>query len=358
MTPAEMSARLDEIVSSIGAVDVDSANAARSRIDSLTKPVGSLGVLEDVAVRLAGIQGTERPAVDEKSVIVMAADHGVAKHGVSAYPSEVTVQMISNFLAGGAAINVLARQAGARISVVDMGVASELPDHPNLIRRNIAAGTNDFTTGPAMTRREANQAVLAGAEIAMNESESGASLIVAGDMGIGNTTSATAIICGIARLPASRIVGPGTGLDEAAIRRKAVIIDDALRDLEVVPTDAFDVVSKVGGFEIAGIAGLFLGAAATRTAIVADGLISTAGALVANTLAPAAAAFMFAGHRSSEPAQAVALERMELRPLLDLEMRLGEGTGAALATVILEAACRICSEMATFEEARVSKRLP
>lgn len=182
-------------------------------------------------------------------------------------------------------------------------------------------------------------------------------MIVAGDMGIGNTTSATAIICGIASVPASRIVGPGTGLDEAAIRRKASVIDDALRDLEVVPTDAFDVVSKVGGFEIAGIAGLFLGAAATRTAIVADGLISTAGTLVAHTLTPATAAFIFAGHRSSEPPQAVALERMELRPLLDLEMRLGEGTGATLATVILEAACRICSEMATFEEARVSKRL-
>ena len=264
--------------------------------------------------------------------------------------------MVMNFLNGGAAINVLAAQAGARISVIDMGVVADLPNHPDLVDRKIAKGTADLASGPAMSRAEALESVLAGSRQAMLEVEAGVDLLVAGDMGIGNSTSATAIISGISGAPAAGMTGPGTGLNEADVRRKAALIEDSMRRLRPDPEDPLDVLSKVGGFEIGGIAGLCLGAAARRTAIVVDGVISAAGALLAATMAPSCVEYMFAGHRSVEPAQAIALERLGLKPILDLEMRLGEGTGAVLASMVLEAACRICSRMATFEEAQVSKR--
>jgi nicotinate-nucleotide--dimethylbenzimidazole phosphoribosyltransferase len=328
--------------------------AARERQNSLTKPPGSLGRLEALSIQLAGITGRERPLFPQKAVIVMAGDHGVVAEGVSAYPAEVTPQMVLNFLHGGAAINVLARAAGARVVIADLGVAAELPDHPGLIKRKVAFGTQNMAVGPAMTRAQAKAALQAGMDIVLAEIEKGLDLVAIGDMGIGNTTPATAITAVFTRLPVAQLTGRGTGVDDAGLVRKIAVIEKALAVNQPDPNDAMDVLVKVGGLEIAGLAGVVLGAAARRVPVVIDGFISSAAALVAVELVPAVKPYLIGSHESVEIGHQAILRRLGIRPLFNLDLRLGEGTGAALAFPMIEAAARILDEMATFAEAGVS----
>ena len=344
------------ILPSIPPLDLNAQAVARARQASLTKPLGSLGRLEDLSVQLAAITGRPRPSVARKAVIIMAGDHGVAAEGVSAYPAEVTSQMVLNFLHGGAAINVLARQADARIIVVDVGVAADLPPWPGLEQRKVARGTQNMARGPAMTCAQAEAALCVGLEVAQAEIARGVEVVATGDMGIGNTTPSAAIVAALTGRPAAQVTGRGTGLDDAALARKAAIVERALAVNQPDPKDALDVVSKVGGLEIAGLAGVIIGAAAGRVPVVIDGFISGAAALVAAGLKPEVKPYLIAAHRSVEIGHAVALEYLGLRPLLELELRLGEGTGAALAFHLLEASVRLLNEMATFADAGVSEK--
>jgi nicotinate-nucleotide--dimethylbenzimidazole phosphoribosyltransferase len=338
----------------IPAIDAAAQEAARARHALLTKPPGSLGRLEELGVQLAGIFANPRPSVARKVVFVMAGDHGVAVEGVSAYPSQVTVQMVHNFLSGGAAINVLARQAGARVLVVDVGVAEELAPQPGLILRKVARGTRNLAKEPAMTRQQAEEAIQVGVDLACAESDRGMDLVAAGEMGIGNTTASAAIVSVLAGVPVSKVTGRGTGLDEPGLARKVAVIERALALHQPDPKDPLDVLSKVGGLEIGALAGLMLGAASRRVPVVIDGFISGAAALLAVALAPELQSFLLAAHQSAEPGHAVALSHLRLRPMLELGLRLGEGTGAVLAFHLIEAAARVLDEMATFAEAGVS----
>ncbi len=342
----------------IPAPDLAAAAAARARQSELTKPAGSLGRLEDLSIQLAAITGSLRPALARKGIIIMAADHGVAGEGVSAYPAEVTAQMVLNFLHGGAAINVLARLAGARVVVVDVGVASDIaPDQaalPGLVRRKVAPGTANMAEGPAMTREQAVQAIQTGIEVVQAEIAAGLDLVATGDMGIGNTTPSSAIAAVFCGLPAAQVTGRGTGIDDAGLVRKISIIERALEVNRPDPADALDVLSKVGGLEIAGLVGVIFGASARRVPVVVDGFISSTAALIAAELSPAVKPYLIAGHQSVEIGHRAVLARLGLRPLLDLDLRLGEGTGAALAFHQVEAAVRLLNEMATFDEAGVS----
>ena len=286
----------------------------------------------------------------------MAGDHGVAREGVSAYPAEVTPQMVLNFLAGGAGINVLARHAGARVVVVDVGVAIDLPPHPQLVSKKVGYGTANLAVGPAMTREQAVQAIEVGIKVVEAEVARGLDIVGAGDMGIGNTTPSSAIVAAMTGAPVEKITGRGTGVDDAGLARKVAVIERALALNRPDPTDALDVLARVGGFEIAGLAGVMLGAAANRVAVVVDGFVSGAAALVAAGLSPAVVPYMVAGHRSVEGGHAYALAHLGLTPLLDLQMRLGEGTGAALGISLVEAATKVLAEMATFAEAGVSAK--
>lgn len=330
--------------------------AARARQDGLTKPPGSLGRLEELSIQLAGITGEPTPTVEEKAVVIMAGDHGVAAEGVSAYPAEVTAQMVANFLNGGAAINVLARQVGARVVIVDMGVAAAIEPHPELLDRKIAAGTANMAQGPAMTAEQAMRAVAAGMEIARDLVADGVELIGTGEMGIGNTTPSSAITAVLTGAPVDEVVGRGTGVDDEGLARKRSVVARALTVNEPDQEDPFDVLCKVGGFEIAGLVGVILGAAAVRTPVIIDGFITGAAALVAGAMVPAARAYMIAAHRSVEIGHRASLEALGLTPLFDMDLRLGEGTGAALAMEVVEAAARLLAEMATFDEAGVSDR--
>lgn len=330
--------------------------AARERLDALTKPRGSLGRLEELAIQLAGMTGQPRPRFPRKTVVVLAADHGVAAEGVSAYPQAVTAQMVRNFLAGGAAINVLARQAGARIVVADLGVAADLPPHPELIRRRIGPGTSNLALGPAMTAGETSAAIAAGVEIVATEAARGLDLLATGDMGIGNTTAASAMVAAITGRPVADVTGRGTGLDEAGWRHKVAVIERALAVNRPDPANPLDVLTKVGGYELAGLVGVILGGAASRLPVILDGFIAAAAALVATELCPAARPYLIAGHNSVEIGHRVVLERLELAPLLNLNLRLGEGTGAVLAMQLIDAAAAVLDEMATFAEAGVSER--
>ena len=336
--------------------DAISAAAAAARQARLTKPTGSLGVLESLSVRLAAASARPSPDLSRKAVIVMAGDHGVALEGVSAYPSEVTPQMVLNFLHGGAAINVLARQAGARVVIVDVGVMAPLDNVPGLVHRKVAPGTANLAKGPAMTRAQAEQAVQAGLDVVRDEISKGLDLVATGDMGIGNTTPSSAITAVLCGLPVLQVTGRGTGLDDAALAHKVQIIEQAIALNHPNPLDAMDVLCKLGGFEIAGLAGVIIGAAAVRVPVVIDGFISGAAALIAAGLAPRVKPYLFASHQSVELGHRAILEKLGLRPLFDLEMRLGEGSGAALAFHILEAAVRTLNEMATFSEAGVSDK--
>ncbi|NPV78607.1 MAG: nicotinate-nucleotide--dimethylbenzimidazole phosphoribosyltransferase [Anaerolineae bacterium] len=334
---------------------METYEAARSRQAELTKPHGSLGRLEELSAQLAGMTGQARPKVERKAVIVMAADHGVTLEGVSAYPAEVTRQMVLNFLRGGAAINVLARQAGARVVIVDIGVASDFEETAGLVRRKMAAGTRNIASGPAMTRAEAEEAIQTGIDVIHEEIGRGLDLAATGDMGIGNTTASAAIVSVLTGLPPIQVTGRGTGVDDAGLARKVAIIEQAIQANRPNPADALDVLCKVGGLEIAGLAGVMLGAAARRVPVVIDGFISGAAALIAAGLSPQVKDYLIASHLSVEIGHQAVLKHLGLAPLLDLQLRLGEGTGAALAFHIIEAACRILDEMATFSEAGVSQ---
>jgi len=329
---------------------------ARARQALLTKPTGSLGQLEDLSIQMAAITGQLRPSLANKAVIVMAGDHGVAREGVSAYPPEVTPQMVLNFLHGGAAINVLARHAEARVVVVDLGVAGDLPSMAGLINRKIARGTQNLAVLPAMTRAQAEYAVATGIDVVNDEIAKGLDLVATGDMGIGNTTPSSAIVAAITQRPVSEVTGRGTGVDDAGLARKIATIEHALQLHDPNPQDALDVVSCVGGFEIAGLAGVIIGAAAKRVPVVIDGFISGAAALIAATLVPDVKPYLIAAHQSVEIGHRAILNHLGLKPLLNLGLRLGEGTGAALAFNLIEAAVLILNEMATFAEAGVSNK--
>lgn len=361
MTPAERAAavrRVDvpALRGSVPAPDEAAMEAARSRQAQLTKPLGSMGRLEDLSIQLAGLLRTPRPRVRDKAVIVMAADHGVVAQGVSAYPSAVTPQMVLNFLAGGAAINVLSRQAGARVRVVDVGVAAALSGGAGLIDRKVAPGTADFTQGPAMTVQQAQQALVAGMETLAVEHEAGLDLVATGDMGIGNTTAASVMTAAFTGLPAAEVTGRGTGVDDEGLGRKIAAIERALALHRPDPQDPLGILCNIGGLEIAGLAGVIIGAAVHGVPVVIDGFISGAAALVATGLVPEAKPYLIASHRSVERGHQAVLDHLGVRPLFDLDLRLGEGTGAALAFHLIEAAARILDEMATFAEAGVSDR--
>ena len=328
--------------------------AARARQDQLTKPLGALGRLEALSVQIAGITGALQPPLERKAVIVMAADHGVAAQGVSAYPQEVTPQMVLNFLRGGAAVNVLAKQTNARVVVVDIGVASALPTHPQLLARKIALGTHDFTLGQAMTRDEAIAAIETGIVVVEEQAKLGLHVVATGEMGIGNTTASSALIAAFTGATPERVTGWGTGISDTIRQHKVAVIAQALALHRPDPADAVGVLAAVGGFEIAGLAGVMLGAAAHRVPIVLDGLIAGAAALVAAALTPSVVDYCIPSHRSAEQGHAIALRHIGLSPLLELDLRLGEGTGALLAMPLIEAAVRLLNEMATFGEAGVS----
>ena len=347
--------KIQDILASITPLDHEAMEAARTRQQELTKPAGSLGRLEEVAIQLAGITGQPKPEMRRKVVIVMAGDHGVTAEGVSAYPAEVTPQMVYNFLRGGAAINALAKFAGARVVIVDIGVAADIA-HPDLISRKVAYGTANMAKGAAMTREQMVEAISVGIDVFEAQCEQGIDLVATGDMGIGNTTASSAIAAALLNKPVSSVTGRGTGIDDEQLTHKIEVIEKALEQNRPDPRDPFDVLMKVGGFEIAGLVGVIIAAAARRVPVVIDGLISGAAALLAVEMQPPIRDYLFAGHRSVEQGHRLMLEHMQLEPLLDLNLRLGEGTGAVLATGIIEAALHAHNEMATFGEAGVSEK--
>lgn len=330
---------------------------AKARLDQLIMPHWALGRLMDLAMDLAGIARSMSPPVARKTIVTMAGDHGVASEGVSKYPQEVTRQMVLGFVGGIAGINALARLAGARVVVVDMGVAADLSllaKEGKIIDKKVAWGTGNIAAGPAMTHQQAVQAVEAGIEVVEQWAET-TDVFGVGDMGIGNTTPSTAVVAAFTGLPVASLTDRGTGLDDGQLARKTAVIEIALAINRPDPHDALDVLAKVGGFEIGGIAGVVLGAAARQKPVVVDGFISTAGAMVGHALCPASADYVIAAHRSAEKGHSAMHAHLGRTPLLDLGLRLGEGTGAALAMHLVEAAQRILTEVATFEEAHVSK---
>jgi nicotinate-nucleotide--dimethylbenzimidazole phosphoribosyltransferase len=340
----------------VGELDDDAARAAAEHHDRLTKPRGSLGRVEALGVRLAAISGASPPPVPAPAAVaVFAGDHGVLAEGVTPWPQDVTAQMVQNFLAGGAAINVLARQTGARVIVVDVGVATELDAAPGLMRQRVRAGTGNIAREPAMTLAEARQALDTGAAVAARLVDDGAACLATGDMGIGNTTPSAALVAAFARRPASQVTGRGTGIDDPTLARKMAAVDAALART-TTQDDPIAVLASLGGLEIAALAGFVVGGAAARVPVVIDGVIAGAALLTAVQLVPGSVHFCFAGHRSTEPAARVVLDTLGLEPILDLELRLGEGTGACLALPVLEAAARILDEMATFDAAGVTDK--
>ncbi|NAS88730.1 nicotinate-nucleotide--dimethylbenzimidazole phosphoribosyltransferase [ANME-1 cluster archaeon AG-394-G21] len=346
---------MEETIKKIGALDERAISAARARQDILTKPAGSLGTLEEISTKVAGITGNAMPKMKDKVIITMAGDHGVTDDGVSAYPKEVTAQMVYNFLNDGAAINVLARHAGARVVIVDMGVAVDF-SHERLVAKKIAYGTANMAKGPAMSYEDAVRSIEAGIEVFESEAKKGVDIVGVGDMGIGNTTSSSAIVAVITGEDVEKVTGRGTGIDDAGLEKKIAVIEEAIRVNKPNNKDAIEVLAKVGGFEIGGMAGVILAAASHRVPVVIDGFISGTAALVAYGIAPAVKDYMIAAHRSVERGHSVTLDYIGLKPLLDLDMRLGEGTGAALGICIVDAACKILGEMATFEDAGVSEK--
>jgi nicotinate-nucleotide--dimethylbenzimidazole phosphoribosyltransferase len=345
----------------IAPVDAAAAQRAREHHDRLTKPPGSLGELEALGVQLAAIAWADPPPVPRPAAVaVFAADHGVVAEGVTPWPQEVTGQMVANFVAGGAAINVLARMAGASVSVVDVGVASDLDTlglegAPGLLRRRVRAGTDNLAQGPAMSRADARAALDVGAAVAAELLDGGARALVTGEMGIGNTTPAAALIAALLDCPAAEVTGRGTGIDDPTFARKVAVVDRAIARL-APGAPPLDVLAEVGGLEIAALAGFIVGGASARVPVVVDGVIAGAALLVAHTLAPSVLPYVVAGHRSSEPGATATLQALGLRPLIDLGLRLGEGSGACLALGLLEAAARVLGEMATFDAAGVTDK--
>ncbi len=348
---------LEQTLSGIEKLDNSLAGETQRRLDNLTKPQGSLGRLEELSVKIAGITGKVMPRIEQKAIVTMAGDHGVTAEGVSAYPQEVTAQMVYNFLRGGAGINVLARHIGARVVVVDMGVAANLEPHPSLVSKKIAFGTSNMAKGPAMNREQALRAIEGGIEVINDEVAKGLDIVGVGDMGIGNTTASSAICAVITGEPVAKVTGRGTGIGDEQLALKVKVIETVLALNKPESNDAIDVLSKVGGFEIGGIAGVILGAAAQRIPVVIDGFIAGAAALIATGLCPKVKDYLIAAHVSAEAGHKVMLDYLGLKPLLDLGMRLGEGSGAVLAISIVEAAAKALAEMATFADAGVSEKL-
>jgi len=348
---------LESIIAKIEPQNPEARSRAKTRLEQLTMPYWALGRLMDLAEDLAGITGSLKPPVDRKTIITMAGDHGVVATGVSKYPQEVTVQMVRNIVQGGAGINALARHAGARIVVVDMGVAGDLGDlvrEKKILSRRVRNGTDNMAEGPAMTRDEAIRCVEGGIQTALDLAPD-TDLFGTGDMGIGNTTPSSAIVSVLSGSPVTEVTGRGTGIDDRQFFNKVSVIEKAIKLNRPDPDDVLDVLAKVGGFEIGGIAGLIIGAAAAKKPVLVDGFISTAGALIAAHLSPVSREYMIASHRSVEQGHRIALDALKKNPLLDLDLRLGEGTGAAIAMHLVEAAVRILTEVATFEEAAVSR---
>ena len=353
-TEEQLYAQLQELIGRISDLDEEAMTTIQGRLDSLTKPQGSLGHLETIAKQLGGIQRTSSPKILKKAVLLMAGDHGVVEEGVSAFPQEVTPQMAYNIMSGGAAINVLSRQAKADVFLTDVGIA--FPLEGDIIHKRVANGTKNMAKGPAMTRSEALQALLVGAEVAAEKIQEGYNLFATGELGIGNTTPSSAIVALLTNSSIEDVVGRGTGIDDDGLIRKRSVIKKAIEVNQPDATDALDVLTKVGGLEIAAIAGSILQAAASHVPFVIDGFISTAGALVAAKLAPKSTAYMIPSHGSVEIGHSRALAGLSLDSILNLNMRLGEGTGAAITFYIVEAALHILEEMATFADAGVSEK--
>ena len=345
-------------LSSLESPNEDVRTRAQTRLDSLTKPVGSLGRLEDVAVHYLGIIGKIAPPRLDPVVFTLAADHGVTAEGVSAYPQSVTAQMVKNFVHGGAGVNVLARHAGASLCLVDMGVAGDLSQYGGLRNHKIAPGTKNFLREPAMSHEQALRSIQVGIDLAKAACADGNNLLAVGEMGIGNTTASAAIASVLTGQRVEQVTGRGTGVDDQRLKHKVSVIEQALALHQPSSSDGLDVLTKVGGFEIGGMVGLMLGAADCRLPIVLDGFITGASALIAVALEPKCREYLVASHVSQEPGHRIVLDHLRLEPLLDLRMRLGEGTGACLAVTLIHAALKLYSEMATFEEARVDGALP
>ena len=344
---------LEALVARVRPVDVGAGRAAQAALDAKTKPRGSLGELEALACRIAAIRGTPAPSRLRASLVLAAGDHGYAKRGVSAYPQEVTAQMLAAFASGGAAIDVLARETGLRLVVVDAGVAEPV-EHPEIRPVRLGAGTADATAGPAMSREGAVAGLLAGAAIAEELAGEGYGVVATGDMGIGNTTAAAAVCAALLPSAPEDVCGRGTGVDDDGLRRKVEVVRSALAANRPDAADPVGVLAAVGGYELAVLSGVCLGGAAAGAVVLLDGFVTGAAALAAARLAPAAAERMVASHRSPEPGHALVLADLGLRPLLDLGLRLGEGSGAALALPLLSAALAILADMATFESAGVT----
>lgn len=346
---------LHETTAAIQAADDTAARAARERQDRLTKPPGSMGFLEELSAQLCAIAGTcPAPVPEPATVAVFAADHGVHAQGVTPWPQEVTTQMVANFLRGGAVLNAVARQTGAEVVVVDIGVAAELDSAPGLLARKIRRGTADMTAEPAMTPAQAVAAIEAGIALAHDLADSGTRCLIAGDMGIANTTASAALISVFTGAAPAEVTGRGTGIDDATLRHKIDVIGRALARHGPSPDDPIGVLATVGGLEHAGLVGLLLGAASRRTPLLLDGVVSTSAALVAARITPHVTDYLIAGHQSVEPGAERALRHLGLRPLLSLDLRLGEGSGAALALGLVQSAARILQDVATFDSAGVS----
>ncbi len=346
--------RVKELAAEVELLDEGAAGRARERHLSLLKPPGSLGRLEELGARLAGMAGTCPPPVPENpAVVICAGDHGVLGRGVSPWPKEVTAAMVRNFCEGGAAVNAIAGAVGARVTILDVGVASDPERHPRLRTAKRRPGTDDLSRGPAMSREEAAGALMSGAGVAEELVGSGVDLLVTGDMGIGNTTPASALISAFTGLPPAQTTGRGTGIDDETLKLKVAVIEEALELHRPDPKDPLGVLAAVGGLEHAAIAGIVLAGALHGVPVVLDGVVSNSAALVAHALAPDSAGYLVAGHLSAEPGAAVALGHLGLEPLLDLRMRLGEGTGGLLAVPLVRAAARVLGEMATLEEAGI-----
>ena len=350
-------ALLDEVRAAIRPLDDDAVRAATQRQAQMTKPAGSLGVLEAVSVQLAGLAAACPPPMPEPAAVaIFAADHGVHAQGVTPWPQEVTGQMVANFLAGGAVVNAFAAQTGAEVVVVDVGVASDLAQVPGLLLRKIERGTGDFTVGPAMSRAQAMAAIAVGIQVARDLVAAGNMCLLTGDMGIANTTASAALICAFTGRDPGDVTGRGTGVDDATLARKVEVVRRGLALHQVDPSDPLGVLAGVGGFEHAALAGFILAAAGLRVPVILDGVIAGAAALVACALAPGAECALVAGHRSVEPGHTICMQHLGIRPLVDLDLRLGEGTGALLALPIVQSAARALREVATFDAAGVTEK--
>ncbi len=357
--PVTDTSLVDATVRAVVTGSADAAAAARHRQSRLTKPPGSMGALEDLSVRLAASTGVCPPVVSPAALAVFAGDHGVHAQGVSPWPQEVTGQMVSTFLAGRAVVNALARQVGATVRVVDVGVATDLGEPADLVRRNVSRGTADLSTGPAMTRAQAEAALDVGIAVAGDLVAGGHRLLVAGDMGIANTTPSAVLVAAVTGVAPEQATGRGTGIDDSTLALKTETVRRALAlhadAVAGAAEDPVGLLAAVGGLEHAAIAGFLLGGAAARVPVVLDGVIACSAALVADLMCPAAVDHWVAGHRSSEPGASLALERLGLEPLLDLGLRLGEGSGAVLAVPLVQAAARLLAEVATFDDAGVDE---